>query len=303
MIKHRVGEGLLNTIINKLPFEAHLPAFPSKGTYNYCGPGTKLEARLARGDQGINPLDSACKEHDIAYANQGDLEDRHRADKILEEKAWARVKAKDSKFGEKAAAWFVTTAMKAKRKLGMGVRDGGGGGAKGRGGKLRKRKRKHSSAKRKGITKKMKNLGSVIRISRGAIKKIKSPSSVHDVIATAISAARKAISDAGGKNHIRRPRVIPLPIHTADSKIGGFLPLLPAVFGALSALGALTGGTAGVIKTINEAKDAKQKLNEMQHHNRKMEAIALSKGKGLYLSKRPAPATGMGLYLGKKPKN
>ncbi|EFA09107.1 hypothetical protein TcasGA2_TC015482 [Tribolium castaneum] len=105
------GEGLLNTAINKLPFELHLPG------YQYCGPGTKLKKRLERGDPGINKLDSFCKTHDIAYANSNDLKDRHQADRILEDSAWSRVKSKDASFGEKASAWFVTNAMKVKRKL------------------------------------------------------------------------------------------------------------------------------------------------------------------------------------------
>ncbi|MDT3824640.1 hypothetical protein RPN13_02385, partial [Staphylococcus aureus] len=60
--------------------------------YQYCGPGTKLSERLARGDPGINPLDAACKEHDIAYSkNREDVAARNVADKVLAEKAWQRV--------------------------------------------------------------------------------------------------------------------------------------------------------------------------------------------------------------------
>lgn len=36
----RKGSGLLNTLINKLPVELHIP------TYNFCGPGTSLNKRL-----------------------------------------------------------------------------------------------------------------------------------------------------------------------------------------------------------------------------------------------------------------
>lgn len=114
--KHRSkGRGVVNSLINKLPFELHIPG------YQYCGPGTKLHKRLARGDPGINPLDKACREHDIAYNQSSDLEDRHKADYLIEQRAWERVLAKDAKLGEKAAAWGVTNAMKVKRKLGMGV--------------------------------------------------------------------------------------------------------------------------------------------------------------------------------------
>uniref|UniRef100_A0A6P7FR86 Uncharacterized protein LOC114331821 n=1 Tax=Diabrotica virgifera virgifera TaxID=50390 RepID=A0A6P7FR86_DIAVI len=109
------GEGLLNTLINKLPFEFHIP-----GGYQYCGPGTKLKKRLARGDPGINSLDAACKQHDIAYSHHTSLEERHKADKELEDRAWERFKSKDASFGEKSAALLVTGGMKTKRKLEMG---------------------------------------------------------------------------------------------------------------------------------------------------------------------------------------
>ncbi|KAL4127489.1 hypothetical protein QTP88_011656 [Uroleucon formosanum] len=88
--------------------------------YQYCGPGTNLRKRLARGDKGINLLDSACREHDIAYENSNSIADRNKADYILEQRAWDRFKSKDSNLKEKAVAWGVTTAMKAKRKIGGG---------------------------------------------------------------------------------------------------------------------------------------------------------------------------------------
>ena len=49
------GSGIVNSIINKLPIELHIP------TYDFCGLGTWLKERLARGDSGLNLLDSACK--------------------------------------------------------------------------------------------------------------------------------------------------------------------------------------------------------------------------------------------------
>lgn len=110
------GRGLVNTLINKLPFEAHIPG------YKFCGPGTRLKERLARGDRGINPLDEACKTHDIAYTESTDISARHEADKILAEKALARFRSTDASLGEKAAALGVAGIMKAKRKFGMGVK-------------------------------------------------------------------------------------------------------------------------------------------------------------------------------------
>lgn len=109
------GSGLINSLIDNLHSEFHLP-----GGYQYCGPGTVLEKRLSRGDQGINPLDVACKEHDIAYSRYKKLDERHKADKILAEKAWDRIK-NSSSIKERLAALLVTGAMKAKTKLGMGI--------------------------------------------------------------------------------------------------------------------------------------------------------------------------------------
>lgn len=108
---------LINTAIDALPVELHLP-----GGYQFCGPGTKLKQRLLRGDRGINKLDQACREHDIAYSKFTDSAHRSVADKILAEKAWNRVKSSDASVGERAAALAVTTAMKAKTAIGGGRR-------------------------------------------------------------------------------------------------------------------------------------------------------------------------------------
>lgn len=108
---------LINTAVDALPIELHLP-----GGYQYCGPGTKLRKRLARGDPGINKLDEACKAHDIAYSNYSDSERRSIADRVLAEKAWQRVKSSDASIGERAAALSVTAAMKAKTTVGGGSR-------------------------------------------------------------------------------------------------------------------------------------------------------------------------------------
>ncbi|XP_071649168.1 uncharacterized protein [Temnothorax longispinosus] len=112
----KIDRGLLNRAINALPIELHIPG------YQFCGPGTRLETRLARGDRGINPLDAACREHDIAYSRSNDLAERHVADNILAAEARKRVTANDSTLGERAAAIAVWVAMKAKTKLGMGLK-------------------------------------------------------------------------------------------------------------------------------------------------------------------------------------
>ena len=117
MITYKKGSGFLNKVINNLPIELHIPG------YQFCGPGTKLKDRLARGDSGINSLDAACKQHDIVYSkNPNDLTERHSADKVLVEKASNRVFAKDASFGEKVAALSVSNIINMKRKLGMSLR-------------------------------------------------------------------------------------------------------------------------------------------------------------------------------------
>jgi hypothetical protein len=109
------GGGLVNKILNMkgMP-ELHIPG------YSYCGPFTKLDERLERGDKGINKLDEACKQHDIAYRDNKDIQLRHEADKILEDEAWKRMFSNDSSIGEKISAFGVGTLMNTKVKLGLG---------------------------------------------------------------------------------------------------------------------------------------------------------------------------------------
>lgn len=110
------GAGIINKLIDKLPFELHIPG------YQFCGPGTKLDKRLARGDTGINQLDTACKAHDIAYSSSKSLEDRHLADKVLGSKAWQRFKSPNASLGERLSALAIAGTMKAKVKMGSGVK-------------------------------------------------------------------------------------------------------------------------------------------------------------------------------------
>lgn len=137
---------LVNTAIDALPIELHLPG------YSYCGPGTKLAKRLARGDLGINKLDKACKEHDIAYSKFSDSEHRSVADKVLASKAWERVKSTDASVGERAAALTVAAAMKAKTAVGGGRRRRRRGGRRKvqRGGSLRTRRHQQRNKKKGG---------------------------------------------------------------------------------------------------------------------------------------------------------
>src|SRR5436190_7897540 len=235
--------------------------------YRYCGPGTKLQERLARKESGINPLDEACKEHDIAYHQHKDLHTRHQADRVLASKAWERFKTKDTPLGEKTAAYLVTSAMNAKVKMGSGRR------------KRRSYKRHVSKARGKGLT-----FASIVKHARNAVRKNSHRKSLHHAAMSALKAARDYRK---GKTVQNKARMLPLP------KTGGVLPLVP-IFSALSALGSLAGGVTGVAKAISETRDARRRLAETQRHNKAMEDIALKHGKGLYI--KPYKK-GLGLYM------
>lgn len=271
--RNKTGRGLLNTLINKLPFELHLP-----GGYQYCGPGTRLQKRIARGDKGINPLDAACKVHDISYSRSSNLQERHKADKELEHRAWERVKSVDASKGEKAAAWLVTTAMKTKQRFGMGY-------------KSNKKLKKAANTK----LKKVAFRSSIVRDARKVLGKANKGrrGTLPDTVSRVLLAARASLKNHGGKKRIRVPRIIPIP------KVGGFLPLIP-LFAGLSALGALSGGAAGIVKAVNAVKEAKDQIKETSRHNKAMEAISVKKsGAGLFL--KPY-RSGLGLFL-TNPKN
>jgi hypothetical protein len=117
-LKHfpKQGKGILNSVIDNLPVEVHVPG------YEFLGPGTNLDLKLLNKVKPINKLDEAAKEHDIAYARSSNLDKRHEADYKLQEDAWKRVIADDSGIGEKAAAYLTTNSMKVKRWLGAGIK-------------------------------------------------------------------------------------------------------------------------------------------------------------------------------------
>lgn len=161
------GGGLLNSVINNLPFELHLPG------YNYCGPGTRLKERLLRGDRGVNALDEACMQHDIAYSNHSNLHERHKADLQLLDMAKQRVKSKNAGTGEKLASWLVKNVMKSKIKMGAGI----------------------------------KGFKSVVSKIRAKLKKF-APKTDKSAIKFAYLAAKKLIPKSA---RVRLPRIIPIP--------------------------------------------------------------------------------------------
>lgn len=263
--KKTTGRGILNSVINNLPFEMHIPG------YRFCGPGTKLDKRLKAGQRGINKLDDVCRLHDIAYESPK-LTDRKKADDLLSKEAIERVRAKDASIGEKIAALSVAGLMKAKSAIGGGL------------------KRKMKRNKKKPVKMNGKILRTAIRSAKDELIK-QSPKTMQDAVRIAITAAKTSIKDHPKPSNIQR--VIPVP------KIGGVLPLIP-IFAGLSALGSLVGGSAAVANAVITANNAKRQLKESSRHNETMEAIALgrnSRGEGVYL--KPFK-TGLGLYTQKK---
>ncbi|KAJ8910229.1 hypothetical protein NQ315_015921 [Exocentrus adspersus] len=264
----RKGGSLVNSLINKLPLEIHLPG------YQYCGPGTKLEKRLARGDPGKNPLDKLCKQHDVAYKDSNDLTSRHKADYSLELGAWDIVKSKDASVGEKASAWLEWAVDSDHERP------------------TRRHKKKSTPRQR---AKYVTFGGGITRNVRTALKNAGGNRLIQKNLTKAaniaLAAARKSMKDVGGKRNVRTPRIIPVP------KTGGILPILPILAG-LSALGALAGGAAKVAKVVNDVQSGRKQLAEAQRHNNQMEAIALGKsGGGLFL--KPY-RKGLRLYIGQE---
>lgn len=234
---------------------------------------------MARGNPGINPLDAACKQHDIEYSKNQNSEERAIADKILQKEAMKRILSKDATLGERAVALGVAAAMKAKRSL---TKIGSGLGHK----KAIKKTEKSRKSNKKRIA-----LSTLIKTARNAIKKSR-PDNIESAIKVAVASVKKTRK---GKQ-VNTPRIIKLPTIT-----GGGLPLIP-IFAGLSALGTLAGTTAGITNAINAAKRGQREIDESKRHNRRMEKIAIGNksGTGFYLrSAKP----GDGFYLQPYQKN
>lgn len=99
------NHGMIDRLIDSLPFEVHFPGM------EFCGPGTRLEERLAAGQRGVNLLDRACLQHDLAYAKKGK---RTKADRDLAERAFSRLLAIDADPHERTAALVTTCCMVSK---------------------------------------------------------------------------------------------------------------------------------------------------------------------------------------------
>ena len=75
--KGAAGGSFLKTLVNKLPFEMHLPG------HNFTGPGTKLYRRLNPDGMPkewsipINRVDNAAYHHDLCYSKHDDTKTRN----------------------------------------------------------------------------------------------------------------------------------------------------------------------------------------------------------------------------------
>ncbi|KAL6421132.1 hypothetical protein ACFW04_013950 [Cataglyphis niger] len=95
----------VSIIIERVVLVYHYKSLYIPG-YQFCGPGTHLEKQLARGDQGINSLDAACREHDIAYSQSNNLIENYVADRIVAKRARRHIIAKDSTLRELQSQLF-----------------------------------------------------------------------------------------------------------------------------------------------------------------------------------------------------
>ena len=75
--KEVAGGRFLNSLVNKLSFEMHLPG------HNFTGPGTKLNKRLnpdgtpKECSMPINRVDNAAYHHDLCYSKHDDTKTRN----------------------------------------------------------------------------------------------------------------------------------------------------------------------------------------------------------------------------------
>ena len=112
------GKGVINNMINKLPFEMHVPK------YNYLGPGTNLKKRLdvnnkpKPGNEPINQIDEVAMHHDICYSKHEDTKTRNKICDTDMLNSLKKVKTYGIK--EWLAKSMTANIIGAKRTLGLG---------------------------------------------------------------------------------------------------------------------------------------------------------------------------------------
>jgi hypothetical protein len=132
--ERKQGKGIVNSLLNKIPIpELHLSlpidvkseniedgSFNNTGKYSYCGPGTKLNKRLIEGYKGVNDLDKACLQHDLAYDKNKDTKNRNIADNELAREANRLANDTNQPDYVRKDARRVAALMSTKSWLGMG---------------------------------------------------------------------------------------------------------------------------------------------------------------------------------------
>lgn len=269
------GKGILNSTINNLPFELHMPG------YNYLGPGTKLAKKLEAGVQPANKLDALAMQHDIAYSKSNKLEDRHAADYALQEGAWNRVLSRDAGLGEKAVAWLTTNAMKAKRALGAGITI------------------KHPISL---APPEKEKLAEAVEKQKAVTLKVSTVRTKDSVMNESYLPLTRAQIKNLKKNKCKSIRLSAKQVKKVKS--GGYLKTIlqtaPAVIGIVSSL-------------MSAFKSKKQSSGKGLSKGRK-KTSSTAKGKGVFINKKPKKGLGIpkrkkkkktkgkGVYIGTKPK-
>ena len=112
------GGSFLDSMVNKLPFEMHLPR------HNFTGPGTKLYKRLnpdgtpKEWSIPINKIDNAAYHHDLCYSKHDDTKTRNEVcDKTMLDELSGIVKQTLREIIDKS---IVGKLIKAKDNFGLG---------------------------------------------------------------------------------------------------------------------------------------------------------------------------------------
>lgn len=113
------GNGInIVKILNKLPFQFHLPG------HNYTGPGTNVHRNIALGVKPINKVDEAAMRHDIAYheALKNGLPQKEADLKFLSETKDIYNDSNNT-LRERGEAFLVNKIIGLKNYLGMGIEE------------------------------------------------------------------------------------------------------------------------------------------------------------------------------------
>jgi hypothetical protein len=109
----------LNSMINKLPFELHLPG------HNFTGPGTDLTKRLnpdltpKDNSKPINRVDAASMAHDICYLKNKDTKTRN---EVCDKQMLENLNIYNPTIRERIDKAIVWPIIRGKMALGMGTK-------------------------------------------------------------------------------------------------------------------------------------------------------------------------------------